>query len=535
MILSDALTRSPALNSALAWLAARRGALLLILAFSVATFVVRTPTFLEPAWHTDEGIFAAVSQRVVTGGSLYADAWESKPPLFLYLYAGVNQLFGPEVLPLRLLVALAALATQLALFRVALHLMPRRQAIIAAVVLMLLLAVPFWEGNLAVTESFTILPATLGVLAYLRHERRSEGGGQGLGWLIGAGVLFGAAVLLRQTAAVVAIALVLWLIVSGRPWLRPTLVMGLSAGAVLAATTVLFAVLGSFYWFWDANAGFFFLYIPAGREIAFYERPLIVLPVLAAVTALIMYRRRGEAPAWGLPALWLTLTLAASLLTGRPYSHYFLQVLPPLALLVGLAAASNTLTWRPRTGDIPGLATIAAVVLLWVGVVMPAFEGNVLAMRYSKAEDYYANFAGRMLGLKSEYEYKDYFDRRVHLTEALAERLRQLGSEGEGLYVWGEYPWVYALSRSEPATRYMTSFYLLIIPGTAEQLGETLAAREPRFIVIMDDAWPRTDDPEGVGRWRFDRALQDTQALIAERYEHVEDIGVAHIYRLADR
>ena len=534
MILSDALTRAP-LTGVLAWLAARRGALLFILAFSLATFIVRVPTLLEPPWHTDEGIFAAVAQKVVSGGTLYADAWESKPPLFLYIYVAVNQLFGPGMLPLRLLVALSALGTQLALIGVALHFMPRRQAIAAGVVLMLLLAVPFWDANLAVTESFTILPATLGVLACLRYQHGFEKGRPRAGLLIGAGLLFGLAALLRQTSAVVPIGLVLWLVVSGKPWLKPALIMGAMAGLVVLATAGLFALFGSFYWFWDANVGFFFNYIPQGREIAFYERPLIVLPIVAAVAALLVYRRRGETPRWGLPALWLTLTLAAALLTGRPYSHYFIQVFPPLAILVVLLLTSAATARRPRWTDAPALVTAAAVVLLWAGVVVPAFGGNVLGMRYSKAEDYYANFAGWVTGLNDERQYNSYFDRRVHLTQSLSERLRELGSEGEKLYIWGEYPWVYALSRSEPATRYMMSFYLLIIPGLSEDLGETLAREEPRFIVVTDDAWPRTEDPTGRGRWRFDTALTSIESLLSERYEHVEDMGVAHIYRLSSR
>src|SRR6185503_4667489 len=110
----------------------------------------------------------------------------------------------------------SALGTELALFAVALRIMSRRQAAIAAVILALLLGVPFWGGNLALTEIFAVLPCTLGVLClYLREDVRGRML-PSLGWLALAGLLFGAAVLIRQTSAVVPLALVLWLLLRRR-------------------------------------------------------------------------------------------------------------------------------------------------------------------------------------------------------------------------------------------------------------------------------------------------------------------------------
>src|SRR5690349_25047888 len=92
---------------------------LILLAFAIFTAIVRLPTFFEPPWHTDEGIFQAVAQKVANGGDLYADAWESKPPLFLYIYVATLKLFGPGVLALRVLSAIAALLTEVAAFGIA--------------------------------------------------------------------------------------------------------------------------------------------------------------------------------------------------------------------------------------------------------------------------------------------------------------------------------------------------------------------------------------------------------------------------------
>ncbi|HLF71849.1 MAG TPA: glycosyltransferase family 39 protein [Dehalococcoidia bacterium] len=603
---------------------------------------------------TDEGIFAAVAERVLHGGTLYADAWESKPPLFIYIYVGLIKLFGAGVLPLRIAAAVSAIGSELALYGVARTMMGRKAALWATAALALLIGVPFWEGNLALADTFTLLPSTLGVLCALRSASnngarspyeylRVSGSASGsrlapLGrreystlLLVLAGSMFGLAFLIRQTAAVVALGVVLWWLLSGREWLRPAVTMALGSALVVLPVVAGFAVFGSFHWFLNANIGFFFRYIPSGEQIPIYERPLIVLPALVTIGALFLHRRRGETPRWGLPALWLTLTLAAAMLTGRPYPHYFLNVFPPLALLIvmiaprlrlswrpersataALAIAASvalrrrqgaaeprsvqpasagsgaspdlqsqarwalpalwltltlatamltgrpyphyflivfpplallvvilasqaSLAWRPRRLDAPALAIAASIALLWVAVVAPEF-GNPYAFRYSKVENYYPNFAAWAAGAKSDDAYERYFDERVPMTEKLGATLKRLGAGNQEVYIWGETPWSYALSGSMPATAYTTSFYVLLIPDLDTELWNTLLAADPRFIVMLNDAWPRYHDDTGVMQTRYQRSVHALNSLIAMRYEQVAVVGRAHIFqRTADR
>jgi 4-amino-4-deoxy-L-arabinose transferase-like glycosyltransferase len=507
-----------------------RRLLVLVICFVAGTFFLRLPSFFEPPWHTDEGIFQAVAQRVSAGGSLYADAWESKPPLFLYTYVAILEVFGVGVLPLRFVATVCAIGAELALLGIGFRLMTRRQAIAAAAVLAGLLAVPFWEGNLAVTETFALPPTTLAVLCALRSERTS-GERRGAGWLLAAGALFGLAFLIRQTAGVVAVAVVLWWLASGRPWLREGAIMALGSALVVAPAVGAFLVFGSFHWFWDANVGFFLDYVPSGQEVPLVDRVLILAPVVAAFVALLVYRRLDERPGWGLPALWLSLTLAAAMLTGRPYSHYLLQMMPPLALLVVLLASKVRLSWRPRLRQAPALGVAMTLVLLWTAVVVPAFRGNVLAMPYTKAEDYYANFFGWAAGLRSEEAYNRYFDKRVGLTLHLNSELAQLGVRGESMFIWGEYPWVYSMTGSRPATRYMTSFYTLLITDLDLELGQTLIDADPRFIMVMNDAWPGDlNDARGIVKRRYQNATRSLYGLIAWRYEQVATVGRARIF-----
>jgi hypothetical protein len=402
--------------------------------------------------------------------------------------------------------------------------------LLASVICGVLVGVPFWEGTLALTEVFALLPSVLGVLLALHWESARERP-DAWRWLAVAGALFGAAFLLRQTAAVVCVAVVLWLMLSGRPWFRPALLLGAGAFGVIIPSVGAFALFGSFEWFWNANVGFFFHYVGSGREIPIYYRPLILSPVIAVCAGLFVYRLRGIDPKWSLAALWLSLTLSAALLTGRPYSHYFLQVAPPLSLLVGLMASRGSLSWRPRWEHAPALALTASILALWLGVVRPEFQGDLLARHYTKSLDYYSNFTSWASGSKSTDAYNDYFDRRVNLTLRLDEALESLGARGQEVYIWGEYPWVYPLAGVEPSTRYMTSFYVLLIPRLDGALEETLTKEDPRYIVTLTDARISLVQSSPVLRKRYAVAMAGISDLIARRYEEIASVGTAKVYR----
>jgi 4-amino-4-deoxy-L-arabinose transferase-like glycosyltransferase len=529
LAVSERLARGDALRLSLEGLARQRAAFLIFFGVAAGTLLLRLPSFFEPAWHTDEGIFSAVAERVLHGGRLYADAWESKPPLFIYIYVGLIKVFGAGVLPLRIAATVSAIGSELALYGVARTMMGRKPALWATAALALLIGVPFWEGNLALADTFTILPATLGVLCALR-ARPDDSRATSTLLLVLAGSMFGLAFLIRQTSAVVALGVVLWWLLSGREWLRPAITMVIGSAIVVLPVVVGFAVWGSFNWFLNANIGFFVRYIPSGEQISIYERPLIVLPALVTIGALIAHRRRGETPRWGLPALWLTLTLANAMLTGRPYPHYFLNVFPPLALLIVMIAPQVRRSWRPDRSAAPALAIAVSVALLWLAVVTPEF-GNPYAFRYSKVENYYPNFIARAVGAKSDEAYDRYFDERVPLTEKLGATLKRLGASNQQIYIWGETPWSYALSGSIPATAYTTSFYVLLIPDLDTELWNTLLAADPLFIVMQDDAWPRYRDDTGILKTRYERSVHALNSLIALRYEQVAVVGRARIFQ----
>ncbi len=498
---------------------------------TAAILLLRLPSFFEPPWNTDEGIFAAVAQRVAHGGSLYLDAWESKPPLFLYLYAGLFKVFGAGVFPLRLAATASAIGTQWSVYGLGRRYFEPRRALAASLIAGVLMGVPFWEGTLALTEIFTVLPTCLAVLIVMRWDVRPRSGWRSDLWLLLAGGLFGVAFLIRQTSILAGGAVGLWLMLRGRAWVRAGAWLMVGLVAAVAPMLLAFALLGTFHWFWDANVTFFFKYIPSGQQLPFAYRPVILLPVAVGIGCLVWYRnKRGEAPDWSLPLLWFVLLLGGAMLTGRPYSHYMLQTFPPLALLAMFILPTVRLAWRPTRAVAPLLILAATIALEWGYVVVPMFSNNLFAMHFTHGPTYYENFFGYAVGLRSQARYDDYFDLRVKQTYMLEKTLRKLGAEGHKVYIWGEYPWVYPLADVQPSDRYMTSFYVLLLPYLDMRFESTLATEKPRYIVLMTDAKPKVANSSPVVGRRYRNATRALDELLASQYRRVAIVGNAHVF-----
>lgn len=404
----------------------------------------------------------------------------------------------------------------------------------------MLLGAPFWEGTLALTETFTVLPAALGVLALIMWDERARPKRSRVDvLLLTAGLCFGLAFLLRQTSIAAAGAGGIWLLLRGRPWLRAAGFCG--GGFLLAVVPVVlgFELLADSHWFWDANVGFFFKYVPSGQQLPLGTRPVIVLPFLITAAALLLSRhRRVETPRWGLAALWLSLTLAGALLTGRPYAHYLLQTFPPLALLAAMALPDGLQAVRlPRSPSLlslrpaPAYLLVGALLFEWFYVVVPMFSGNLLAMHYTRGPSYYVNFAAWATGLRGDDAYNNYFDRRVGLTRSLEATLKGLHAQGQKVYIWGEYPWVYPLAGVEPTTRYMTSFYVLLLPYLDIQLATTLNQEKPVYIVVLSDAKPKLPRPSPIMEQRWTNAMKGLNAVVGRDYQKVATVGRAQVYR----
>ena len=480
------------------------------------TVVTRLPALLHPWTIDDEAVYSVVANEIVDGGRPYVDAVERKPPLMFWLYAGIIKVTG-KFQPAGLhAVALAwTLATMAGLYVIGRQLFDRNTGLVAA--LLYSVYQPWWTFkdlafNGELIMNLPIVCAYAIVFARSSTRLRPE--------LLLAGGLLGAAFLLKQPAAIAAIPLGIYLLL---PSYRTSRGSTLKASVVQAflLTAGFFGLLGlvvailqkqgilrdAFFWTITAhrNPHVFF-----GKGVLFTLAFLACCFPVVIGTVMSLRDKRGLWSQKRAERTAILTLLAASVVGtaagGRFYPHYYIQLIPPLALL---AAPYYARIWSRR--DKPRY---------WF--LRPATSYALLAVTVV------AFFIASCVGLAS----------RRHASEA-GQYLSKNSAPGDRIFVWGHASWIYLEARCRPACRYILTFPLTgrvfggrlpgvdtrkwIVPGAWNVLEEDFSKHPPTFIVDLEhgpeERYPVRDFPI-------------LARLLEERYQPVLQATWGIIYRL---
>jgi 4-amino-4-deoxy-L-arabinose transferase-like glycosyltransferase len=387
------------------------------------------------------------------------------------------------MLPLRIITTMTVAGVEIALFLVGRRLYGPLRALLAATIFGVLTTVPTWEGNLALTEVFMVLPMSAAVLVYLARER-TPGSGTLRGDLVtygSIGLLVAIGSLFRQTGGALLLTFIAWLLAVHGLRQRQVIILCAAFALPWAAFSLYFLGRGTFDAYWYGIVGFFFTYIPTGYRLSGTERFFIVLPSLT-VLAWYVVRRRRLTEAGFLPflLLWFTSSLAGALIAGRPYGHYLIQAFPPFALLVaGIKVPSRKEAWP---------AAVATAVCVLTAFLMFGVYRGVYHIYRANSHLYYWNYVDYLKGDKSERRYNDFFDWHVNRMMLMAEELESLGARGRTAFIWGEYPWLYPLAGLTPVSRFPTSAYAQDTPVHWQEFTAALVGERPEFVVVAGDA-----------------------------------------------
>ena len=88
-----------------------------------------------------------------------------------------------------------------------------------------------------------------------------------------------------------------------------------------------------------------------------------------------------------------------------------------------------------------------------------------------------------MSGKKGLDSYNNYFDGNVNSIMALSDFLSINSAAGQYVYIWGDYPWLYAIANVKNPTRYVTSFHVFGVPQGKEEVMTSLAENPPAYII----------------------------------------------------
>jgi hypothetical protein len=369
-----------------------------------AVVVIRSAGFAFGVLNIDESDYMVFGTALFKGLLPYRDLVEIKPPLGYFTYAPSALFGGQSILPMRVLGVLWLFATALVLREVARRWTKDELAGWCAAWLCLI-------ANLVEVPSFSSevmmnLPIALALLAFLEEE------------MLLAGLAVGVASLYRHQAGIAAVALGMVVLRHPRKFgllFLGTILPWLAAAGAYAAI----GQAGSFVeWAIVRN----FTYVGhGGNGVLERAAQSILLCVGATILPWALAARQSfrERSGFGLAlSLLLWLTWIAVAMGGRFYEHYFIQFVPPLAVLGAPLAAS---LWQRRRALFVALAAIPLA----------------LNVGFSWAR-----------GLAGKYPAQEPKTRQV------AQFLREHSAPDERLFVWGHYTPIYTLSGRLPGTRY---------------------------------------------------------------------------------
>jgi hypothetical protein len=409
-------------------------------------------------------------------------------------------LFGETPAGIHFGMIIVTTLTALMLFWLGKKILDETAGIVAATCYAVLAASPSMLGLAGHATQFAAFFAIAGLCVMWRARQNSK-------WFTAAaaGILFGTAILMKQHAAIIA----LWagIAFAGTCFRKAEISAGKKFRLVAAFGIGIILPFGlCCFWLWHAGVfrNFWFWTIQYARQYESITASIVPLSKLHIVflyhfnLAISDFSILWLVPAAGLAIIWFDsrlkslrfwiigffLAATATVFPGfyfRP--HYFLLMLPALALLAGCAVSGTGELWRQRAaasrlGDWPvwGYALILAVAILedpdvWFVMTPLQVETRLYGVRPFSASAAIAGF--------------------IEKNSAPDSRVAVLGSEPE----------IYFLSHRRSATGYIYTYALMEPQAFARKMQDDMIREienaAPEFVVFEDDRiWERRPDSD---------------------------------------
>lgn len=468
-------------------------------------FVMRFPSLFEPFWYGDEGIFAAVARNLNLGGVLYETAWDNKPPMIYLTYQAIFNFFGVSMFWLRLITAIVVLLIATVIYEIAQATIGVKRALVTAFVFGLLTSLRLIEGNLALTEIYMILPITLAIMVAIKRNFD-------LLSLFFAGFLFAVGSLYKQVGALEAAALGVFLFLQSRTFVeffKKGLLLSVGFIVPFAIFIIYFApknLLGDYIF---AAYTYYQIYLGESPKYQIFINVSKILPILAAIGyGLYQKFKLKKVEVIHLFFLWAAFSFLGSYFSGRTYGHYLVQAVPAISLLIA------SFSWPVRLGKVRIVFAMSFFVPLLI--LTKLLFSDFLSGGPINQIKYWKNFVDFAYGTKGLNEYNDFFDRNVNTIMALADFVEESSLRGETIYIWGDFPWLYAIVDAWNPSRYVTSFHVFGVPNGRDEIIADLNSNLPGLIIKPEHS---------IGYFA------ELEKIIVNRYTHVAKVETADIFR----
>ena len=520
---------------------------LLMTAVAAAALLLRCVSIAEPLG-IDQSLWASAVRGMSRGQLLYRDVWEQRPPGIYWIYLAGFNLFGWTPAAVAWLDVLAAACVTVLLAALGRSLSgPATGALAAA--MYAALTMPAWlysyGGFLERSVCETFIAVAVAAAAWSAARVRANGSIGAALWL---GLFAGAAVVLKPNAGLYFPALLLWLA------LYRTAAPGRAAASIaaaVAASAVVPAI--ALAWLWQlgllhdakvAVVDFNRYYVGEGFSAAAYALsfskavwlrmktdPLWACGGIAAIVAIAdLWRRRALPPAAGLAVIWGGAAILVIVVNGaRLFNSYFIQALPPLALLGAWLLTEAARESRPRRA-----IAAAAVAVMAVLLVQRDYPGRVL--NWAAAD--LAVLRGTMDQTTNLERFGGYDNRRGYSARAnaeLAAYVRDHTTPDDRIFLFGiNGAGVYFAADRLVAHRFLRANFFVEtdFPDPAFRLDAVTAEliqRRPRYLIFE-----RLNSVSDMGRAVDALPSSPSLAGLLAGYQREADIEDFAIYRRLD-
>lgn len=452
----------------------------------------------------DESAYAYLGKRAIEGLAPYRDFYEMKPPLLFYGYGLLDLIFGYSHAGLRWGAWFLTCLMCSGVYLIGRSFLGPKYGLVAALVLALFSANPYTSMVFAESELLVMALALYGIWFLCRLLQEKEHPQQERWWLIGAGLLIGSSVMVKQSAVFFLgfAAVVLILLAEGdnlRARLSVLIRNGLwfSLGAITPVLLCLGIIFGFGVWeefaFWNleypnlytqntnGNAGLNLLQV---NFESLTQRQLL-LWVLGGL-GLLAIALKGLNKKMSIALVALVLFSFLTIMPGkRYYLHYWIQFLPAVALLFAhLFFKLEKLGERSNLSIAKSLSFPLAALFLLIGVALSS---------------------AHWLKTDSNTTMREMFGGNPFVEDQLFARMIEAQIQpNQTVAVMGSEPQIYVyLNRKAPSRHFYTAFlsrsHRFTEAWHTEAL-EGLKAQKPDYVVfnIVSMSWMlRPDSNQG--------------------------------------
>lgn len=465
-----------------------------VLAASIFFFFMRLPSFFEPYWYGDEGIYEIIGFGLRHGRLLYRDIWDNKPPLLYLIYA----LFNGDQMPVRVFSFVTGLTGVIVFFFLTKKLFEKKIVCYTTTTLFtLFLGLPFLEGNIANAENFMILPSVAAAFCIVTYSQQKKHLRKHYLFLGIAGFLLGLSFLIKVVAIFDLSAFWVFLFIltfSSKLLKRLKQVLAYS---IILLTTFFIPLLVTMIFFATQGALSIFLQSAFFSNVGYvnYGNPqglLIGKLILLGIVCLFLFFKRNVVSKTQLFIyLWLSFSLFNALFSQRPYTHYLLVFIASFSLFIGLVLQQR----KNR---------LLNSVLLLILLVFMAKN----FWYYDKIISYYGNFWTYVTNGKTTRKYQQFFDSATPRDYDVASYIKAVRKPTDSLFIWGNSAQIYKLTASLPPGRYTAAYHITTNQTTLKETQNALIQAMPKYVIILQNAG---DMPYQLKHYRmkitFDNAI----------------------------